>query len=132
MLWISVALLLVALGLSELLRQLRHPASGALGLVLSLAFAVGAVGLVVALVGALDIEDAGQALDWASARLASQHGLVTAVLAGAGLALGFGGAARLVDRVALADPDGPLPDTTSPGLACGVGVLLLMATYWRI
>lgn len=132
MLWIPLTLLMAALIVAEILRQLRRPATGLASLVLGLAFALGAVGMVVLLVSELELDAAGRALEWFNAGIASQPALVTTGLAGAGLALCLGGATRLVDRVALADPDGPLPSTAAPGLACGLGLLLLIATYTRL
>lgn len=132
MLWIPLVLILAAWCLADVLRLMGRPATGLTSLLLGLAFAGGAVWLVVLLVADLDLATAGRALAWAEAGVASQPALVTTMLAGAGLALFMGGATRLVDRVALADPNGPLPHTTLPGLVCGLGLLLLLACYLRL
>jgi hypothetical protein len=132
MLWIPLILLLAALCLSDILRQFGRPATGPASLVLGLAFAVGAIGLVFALMGSFDLGTAEHALEWVRTGVAAQPALVTTLLAVAGLVLMLSGAGRLVDRVALADPDGPLPNTAGPGLACGLGLLLLIATYMRL
>ncbi len=132
MIWIPLLLLLAALCLSDILRQMGRPLTGMPRLVLSLAFAVGAVGLALMVVDELDLATAQRALEWARAGVEGQPALVTTALAGAGLALVLGGATRLVDRVALADPNGPLPSTAAPGLACGMGLLLLIVAYLRL
>ncbi len=132
MLWIPLILLLGAFCVSDLLRQFGRPATGLTSLILGLAFALGAVGLTVQLAAEIDLATAERALDWARSGIASQPALVTTLLAGSGVLLSMGGAARLVDRVALSDPDGPMPSTFAPGLAVALGVLLLVGAYIRL
>ncbi len=132
MLWLPPILLLAALCLSDLLRQLGRPATGLPGLLLGLVFAAGTLGLAVLLAEALDLGAAERALAWARNGIAAQPALVTIALAGAGLALALGGASRVVDRVTMVDPDGPLPSATAPAMACGLGLVLLLVSYTRL
>lgn len=130
--WLPATALLVTFALRELLRQLGRPARGLVGLLIDLAMAISFVVLVLLLIDGLEIDAAQRALDGARAWLASAPGAVTAALAAAGSLLVCGGAARLVDRVALADPDGPLPHTTAPALAAALGALLLLLAWLRL
>lgn len=132
MLWIPLILLLGALCASDLMRQFGCPGTRLTNLALGLAFAIGAVGLTVMLAAEIDLATAEQALDWARSGLAAQPTLVTMLLGGSGVLLSLGGATRLVDRVALGDPDGPMPSTFAPGLAVALGVLLLVGAYSRL
>jgi hypothetical protein len=126
MLWITLALLLVTLCVSEL------PARGVLGLISGVLFAAGFVASVVLGIAGLELEAAQQAQEWLVRGWEMYPLATTAALAALGLLLSMGGATRLVDRVALVDPDAPLPNLVAPGLICGLGLLLLVLVYNRL
>lgn len=132
MLWIPVTLVVVTLGFSELLRQFGRPATGVFGAVLDICLAAGCVALAVLFIAGLEIDTAQRVLDWLVSGWKMYPPAITAALAALGLLLAMGGATRVVDRVALADPRGPLPDTLTPALACGLGLVLLALVYQRL
>jgi len=132
MIWIPLVTLLLALSVADVRRKAGRPANGLFGWGLGVAVAVSAVALVVLLISGLDLGTAERALESLEGAAAAQPGLVTTLLAGAGVVLVVGGSTRLVDRVALSDPDGPLPATFLPGLASVLGLLLLLAAYLRL
>ncbi|MBS7790141.1 hypothetical protein KTR66_09050 [Roseococcus sp. SDR] len=130
--WIPVGLLGASLVLAET-RKLTGRQGGWMGIALPLVFAGSALWLLGHLFLTVDMLAAAEsARDGLIAFNAEHASLITVILAVLGFGLGFSGGGRAAGQIALADPDGPMPNIFLPVLTALVGFALVMTAYFRI
>lgn len=130
--WLPLGLLAVTLILAEA-RKLSGAQGGWMGLALPLVFSASALWLLGMLFLSVDmLAVAAEAKQAILAFDAENTALNTAILAGLGFVLGFGGAGRAAGMIALEDPDAPMQSPFLPILAALVGAVLVAVAYARL
>jgi hypothetical protein len=130
--WIPLGLLAASLILAET-RKLTGRQGGFMGIALPLVFAGSALWLLGHLFMTVDMLAAAKSARDALIEFDAAHAsLNTAILAVLGFGLGFSGGGRTAGMVALADPDGPMPNIFLPVLTSLVGFALVVVAYSRV